>query len=59
MRIQRAGDRYRETSKLDKNMVMPDGKLSCVTCHQAYSNTHGSLAVTKSGSALCYQCHNI
>ena len=52
-------DRYHDIGRLDARLVLPDGRLSCVTCHLAYSDSHGELAVANTGSALCYQCHDI
>lgn len=53
------GRRYRPTGALDQRLLLPDGKLSCVTCHQAYGEGHGKLVISNRGSALCYQCHDI
>lgn len=40
-----------------RNIRLPDGKLSCVSCHQAYTKDHGKLTVTMERSALCLSCH--
>jgi predicted CXXCH cytochrome family protein len=54
-----SGRQYRPLGALDERLVLPEGKLSCVTCHQAYGEGHGKLVMSNRGSALCYQCHNI
>ena len=53
------GQRYRSRATLNENILLPDGKLSCVTCHQAYGDGHGKLVMSNRGSSLCYQCHDI
>lgn len=62
------GKRYRESAKsggfhaesrLSKKIPLPDGKISCVSCHQAYRKDHGKLVMSNKGSALCFQCHDI
>ncbi|VAX10252.1 hypothetical protein MNBD_GAMMA26-2606 [hydrothermal vent metagenome] len=51
--------RHRPRSELDKRLILPDGRLSCVTCHRVYDDGHGSLVMSNEGSALCFQCHDI
>jgi predicted CXXCH cytochrome family protein len=56
----KAGEgRYRSRGELSSEIRLPQGKLSCVTCHQAYDKAHGKLVVSNEGSNLCYQCHDI
>lgn len=50
---------YRPEILLSKSVWLPDGKISCVSCHQGYSSDHGKLVTPKRGSALCYECHDI
>jgi len=54
-----AKNRYRGSHELSEKIKLPDGKLSCITCHQAYDENHGSLVMSNKGSALCFQCHNL
>jgi len=54
----RNGD-LRPRSALSKKILLPDGKLSCVSCHQVYKKQHGQLVMSNNGSALCMQCHNL
>lgn len=50
---------YRPASQLKAGIKLPDGKLSCVSCHTGYSQKHGALVVKNDRSALCLECHNI
>lgn len=49
----------RPKSDLPKVILLPDGKLGCVSCHQVYKKEHGKLVMSNQGSALCLQCHNL
>lgn len=61
------GRNYRDASKrgnfrpeyevLQKKIVLPDGKVSCVSCHEAYTKDHGRLVASLNRSALCLSCH--
>jgi predicted CXXCH cytochrome family protein len=37
-------------------VLLPGGKVSCVSCHRAYSRQHGALAEQE--PALCLHCHD-
>lgn len=50
---------YRPIQMISKKILFPDGKLSCVSCHQGYAKEHGKLVTSNVGSALCYECHDI
>ncbi len=50
---------YHEVTEISDKIVLPDGRLSCISCHQAYDKKHGELVMSNRGSALCFQCHNI
>ncbi len=52
-------EKYHALDTLSEKITLPDGKLSCVSCHQAYNEKHGELVMSNKGSALCFQCHNI
>jgi predicted CXXCH cytochrome family protein len=47
----------RPAANLPVELVLYEGKITCVTCHG--SDPHGSapLAIANSGSALCRACH--
>lgn len=48
---------YRPEQSLSKKIFLPNGKLSCLSCHQGYSQAHGKLVFSNSRSALCFECH--
>lgn len=50
---------YFPMSQLDKRIVLPDGKVSCISCHSGYGQEHGQSVMGNEGSNLCYQCHNL
>lgn len=47
---------YRPEIMLSKKIFLPDGKISCVSCHQGYSKDHGKLVIARN---LCAECHNL
>jgi predicted CXXCH cytochrome family protein len=51
--------RYKPESVVNQNLFLPDGRLSCVSCHRGYAKEHGKLRVGKQRSALCFECHDI
>ncbi|MDD5029369.1 MAG: cytochrome c3 family protein [Rhodoferax sp.] len=50
---------FKARSSLPREIWLPGGKLSCVSCHEPYKKQHGQLVVTNSGSKLCMQCHSL
>lgn len=50
---------YRPRSMLPAVVLLPDGKIGCVSCHEGYSKKHGGLTVDNKGSALCLTCHDL
>lgn len=50
---------YRSAQMISKNILLPDGKLSCVSCHQGYAKEHGKLVISNARSQLCFECHNL
>ncbi len=50
---------YRPAVQLPPSIVLPDGKLSCISCHQAYSSAHGKMVTSQKGSQLCFHCHDL
>lgn len=41
----------------DRRVVIFDGKITCVSCHNPYVTTKGRLAKDNIGSKLCLTCH--
>ncbi len=50
---------YRPMSQLHTSIVLPNGLMSCVSCHLGYSENHGALVSTIAGSGLCFECHQL
>jgi len=50
---------YRPMDQLPKAIVLPDGKIGCISCHVGYSKEHGGLVVPKGQSELCLICHDL
>lgn len=50
---------YHPRRTVEKKLLLPDGMVSCVSCHGGYQKDHGKLVVPLSGSGLCYECHDI
>ena len=49
---------YRSERELaQRKILLPDGKISCVSCHEAYKKDHGRLVAPRARSALCLSCH--
>ena len=61
------GRSYRDASKrggfqpenqlAQKKILLSDGRISCISCHEAYKKEHGKLVVSNERSALCLACH--
>ncbi len=50
---------FRAQSMLPKAIMLPGGRVSCVSCHEGYSKEHGKLVMPNVRSALCFQCHDL
>lgn len=44
---------------LPENLMLPSGKVSCVTCHDGASREKNHVSVSMSRSRLCSSCHTI
>lgn len=51
--------RLRPTSLLPAKVRLPDGQVSCVSCHDLYAPGRHRLTVPIEGSALCFSCHDM
>jgi predicted CXXCH cytochrome family protein len=56
-RVSRNADYQPESVLAQKNIVLSEGKVSCVSCHEVYKKEHGKLIITMDRSALCFACH--
>ena len=50
---------YRPVTALPKKIALPNGMVSCISCHEGYSEIHGKLVMANRGSALCFSCHDL
>ncbi len=51
------GTRLRGASSLPPEVRLPNGRVSCISCHNLYGNDAKLLSVPIEGSALCFSCH--
>ncbi len=57
---QRLGSRQvslRHQSQLPKEILLPQGQVSCISCHDLFSSTKARLTIPIEKSALCFACH--
>lgn len=47
---------YRAIQRVPPEVTLPDGKISCISCHRAYSQKHGAIVAVKN---LCSSCHTL
>ncbi len=50
---------YRPKSMLSKKILLPNGRIGCISCHEGYSKEHGKLLMPRGRSALCMECHDL
>ncbi len=50
---------YRPEASLRRAILLPDGKVSCISCHRGYSEEHGGLVVDNRADQLCFSCHDM
>jgi len=50
---------FRAQAMLSKAIMLPGGRVSCVSCHNGYSKQHGRLVMPNFRSALCFECHDL
>lgn len=48
---------YTHWQTLPKNMILMDGKVVCITCHDMLSRNSLYLTTDMKGSGLCFSCH--
>ncbi|MBD3649523.1 MAG: hypothetical protein HUJ31_19180 [Pseudomonadales bacterium] len=64
--ISRPGNRsnYSYPDELDPALALPDGKVSCITCHdhrlpEFASDPHGALVMSNRNGRMCISCHRM
>ncbi|MBF0161300.1 MAG: cytochrome c3 family protein [Magnetococcales bacterium] len=50
---------YRPLELLPAEILLPNGLVGCISCHEGYSIRHGKLVRANAGSALCLTCHDL
>lgn len=50
---------YRPRMRLSSKILLPDGRVGCVSCHQGYTQEHGKLVMSNRASGLCFECHDL
>ena len=53
------GGGYYPINRLPSKILLPDGKVGCVSCHEGYSTVHGQLLKILGQSDLCLVCHDL
>jgi len=48
---------YTPMAMLPDTIVLPNGKVECVSCHNLYSDNEHLLSINNYGSRLCLTCH--
>ena len=47
---------YKSAEKFDPRLVLRQGRMSCITCHDIENSRH-ELVISAAGSELCIACH--
>ncbi|MEO5348094.1 MAG: cytochrome c3 family protein [Magnetococcus sp. YQC-3] len=50
---------YHPLTRLPPEILLPDGNVGCISCHEGYSGRHGKLVKSNAGSGLCLTCHDL
>ena len=50
---------YKPVFKLSRKIQLPNGVISCISCHEGFTKNHGKLISITSYSTLCYECHDL
>ena len=51
--------RFRPVALLPRNVCLPGGRVSCISCHDIYAESRSLLTVPIERSALCLTCHDL
>jgi len=51
--------RYRPMASLPASLVLPEGKVTCVTCHDGSSPEAAHTSMPMDRSRLCFGCHDL
>ncbi|MCB1739777.1 MAG: hypothetical protein KDK91_05365 [Gammaproteobacteria bacterium] len=50
---------YAAITQIPAEVRLPEGKVSCISCHRGYSARHGALVELRPGQGLCDACHRL
>jgi predicted CXXCH cytochrome family protein len=50
---------FRTASSLPTRILLPEGRIGCLSCHDLFSGEEKLLVMANTGSRLCYACHDI
>jgi predicted CXXCH cytochrome family protein len=62
------GRKYSEAAKfgglkpeaqVSSKIPLPNGMVSCVSCHETYTRNHGKVLTSGATTTLCFECHDI
>jgi len=57
--LQRSRGKLRGLSQVTRSIHLKDGQVVCTSCHYPNSSLQAKLAMSNTGSRLCYSCHNL
>lgn len=52
-----ANNQLQRLENLNRNMILIDGRVGCLTCHNPFNRQSPYLTVTMDRSSLCFSCH--
>lgn len=55
----KSGARLRSSRSLPQRVRLPEGRVSCVSCHNLYETKRHRLSVPIEESELCFTCHDM
>lgn len=50
---------YKPEIMLPKKIHLPNGMVSCVSCHETFTKNHGKVITTSNMTGLCFECHDL
>ena len=50
---------YTPASRLPKTIQLPNGMVSCVSCHETFTKNHGKVITSGNTTSLCFECHDL
>lgn len=50
---------YKPAALVSKKIQLPNGMVSCVSCHETYSKSHGKVITFGNTTSLCFECHDL